>query len=129
MLGFPILFSITLWSLWATNQRRRDLVRLFGPPKEISRTKGVGWFVCLLSIIILYAFLSVNVSYFYRTLPGWALLGEEGSHLAYVQSIMSGGVYGKDFSSPYGPMMIYPMVWLMKSLGPRYSLPDFTLIY
>jgi len=51
MLGFPILFSITLWSLWATNQRRRDLVRLYGPPKEISRTKGVGWFVCLLSII------------------------------------------------------------------------------
>ena len=117
MLGFPILFSIMLWSLWARNGRRRDLTRLFGPSEEILGETGIGWPICLFFVITLYAFLSVNVSYFYRTLPGWALLGEEGSHLAYVQSILSGGVYGKDFSCPYAPMMIYPMVWLMKLFG------------
>jgi hypothetical protein len=79
--------------------------------------KAIGWPIVLLSVIALYAFLSINVTNFFRTMPGWPLLGEEGSHLAYVQSILSGGVYGKDFSSPYGPMMIYPMVWLMKLCG------------
>ena len=73
----------------------------------------------VLLVIACYLFVSFDVGYFYGTSPGWPFLGEEGSHFAYVQSMLSGGVYGRDFTCPYGPMMIYPMFWLVKLFGPR----------
>ena len=71
----------------------------------------------VLLVIACYLFVSFDVGYFYGTSPGWPFLGEEGSHFAYVQSMLSGGVYGRDFTCPYGPMMIYPMFWLVKLFG------------
>jgi len=47
----------------------------------------------------------------------WPFLGEQGATLAWVQSIWSGGVYGRDFFCLYGPMFIYPLAWLMDGFG------------
>lgn len=43
----------------------------------------------------------------------WPYLGEEGATLAWVQSLSTGGVFGRDFFSLYGPMFVYPLLWLM----------------
>ena len=117
ILGFPIIFSIAIWLFWRGKQRSRDLTEAFGSAEESAGFKNTGWVVCLLVVIGCYLFLSFDTNYLYWITYGWGLLGEEGGHLAIAQSILSGGVYGKDFSSPYGPMMTYPMVWLMKLFG------------
>jgi hypothetical protein len=49
---------------------------------------------------------------------GWPLLGEHGATLAWVESIRNGGVYGRDFFSLYGPMLVYPLAWLTEIVGP-----------
>jgi len=116
-LGFPIIFSVGIWLVWARGERRRGLSNLFYQVDELLPNKDAGWIVSLLIVIICYFLLSFDINYFYGPISGWGLLAEEGAHLAYAQTILSGGVYGKDFFSPYGPMMIYPMVWLMKLFG------------
>jgi len=47
----------------------------------------------------------------------WFFLGEQGATLAWVQSIMTGGIFGRDFFSLYGPMFVYPLAWIMDWVG------------
>lgn len=47
----------------------------------------------------------------------WLFLGEQGATLAWVQSIMTGGIFGRDFFSLYGPMFVYPLAWIMEWVG------------
>lgn len=117
ILGFPIIFSIAIWLLWRGRQHSRNLAEAFRLAEESDPPKNSRWIVCLLVVIGCYLFFSFDKDYVYWVTFGWGLLGEEGGHLAIVQSILSGGVYGKDFASPYGPMMTYPMVWSMKLFG------------
>ncbi len=117
ILGFPIIFSMAIWLFWRGKQRSRDLTEAFRSAEESTPLKNSGRIVCLLVVIGCYLFFSFDMNYFYWITFGWGLLGEEGGHLAIVQSILSGGVYGRDFASPYGPMMTYPMVWSMKLFG------------
>ena len=35
----------------------------------------------------------------------------------WIQSLLSGGVYAKDFQCLYGPMLIYPLLWVMNIFG------------
>jgi hypothetical protein len=116
-LGLPILFSLSLWLLWVKGKRQAELRRLLeGSPQNAQEVKR-GWVPWVLLVIACYLFVSFNIGYFYRPSSGWPFLGEEGSHFAYIQSMLSGGVYGKEFTCPYGPMMIYPMFWLVKLFG------------
>ncbi len=116
-LGFPVLFSLFLWLIWARGKRRADLRRLLETSSQTSQEGKKGWAPWLLLVIACYLFVSFNIGFFYRPSTGWPFLGEEGSHFAYIQSMLSGGVYGKDFTCPYGPMLIYPMFWLVKLFG------------
>jgi len=124
-LCIPTLFSLGLWLLWAGKGRRAGLAEILAAGKEnIEARKGkdIVWTLCLLAVIFFYLIYSFNVNYFlsprYDLRTGsWVTLGEEGEVLAWVQSILSGGAYGKDFFCLYGPMLIYPLVWLMKLLG------------
>jgi len=115
--GFPVLFSLSLWLIWARGKRRADLRRLLETSPQTSQEGKKGWTPWVLLVIACYLFVSFNIGYFYRPSTGWPFLGEEGSHFAYIQNMLSGGVYGKDFTCPYGPMMIYPMFWLVKLFG------------
>jgi len=117
ILGFPIICSVILWLFWRGKQHSRNLREALRLTEESMPIKSSGWTVCLLIVIGFSLCLSFDLNYFYWITSGWNLLGEEGGPLAIVQSILSGGVYGKDFVSPYGPMMTYPMVWSMKLFG------------
>lgn len=118
VLGFPILCSIIPWYLWARN-KKEHLRGLLADTDDLPVTKNRAWLISLLLVALFYLAASFNINGFY--LPGWnsysrawLFLGEDGENLAWVQSIFSGGVYGKDFFCLYGPMLIYPLAWAMK---------------
>jgi hypothetical protein len=130
VLGFPVLFSVGIWLLWARKERLSNLKEIFCITENISSPKTTGWSICLLSVLIYYLFISFNLTYFYTpnynsAVGAWPFLGEEGMTLAWVQSIFSGGVYGKDFFSVYGPMLIYPLAFVMKLFGISVSVERF----
>ena len=116
-LGLPILFSLSLWFLWMRGKDRPKLrILLEGSSQNIQELRS-GWAPWVFLVMAWYLFVSFQIGYFYKPSIGWPFLGEEGSHFAYMQSLLSGGIYGRDFACPYGPMMIYPMFWLMKLFG------------
>jgi hypothetical protein len=121
VLCFPVIFSLGIWYLWARN-KREQLREIYAAEKEMTLTRDTRWVLCLLSVVILGPFISFNAEIFSspgwnRFVGSWVLLGEEGENLAWVQSIFSGGVYGKDFFCLYGPMLIHPLAWVMNWFG------------
>jgi hypothetical protein len=71
-------------------------------------------------LVTLYAAVSasrLNLTAYDPYIGAWTLLGEEGFNLAWMQSIFSGGVYGKDFFGLFGPMLVYPLAWVMWAFG------------
>lgn len=54
----------------------------------------------------------------------WYYLGEQGATLAWVHSLGTGGVFGRDFFSLYGPMFVYPLRWLMDLWGDDSALVE-----
>ena len=128
-LGFPIVISTGIWYFWMRKAGKR-LSTIFNNYTEIEISKNVDWRICLLAVVIFCFFVSFNINGFYlpgwnRYVGAWVLLGEDGENLAWVQSIFSGGVYGKDFYCLYGPMLIYPLAWIMKLFGPSVQVERF----
>ncbi len=121
LLGFPVVFALAPWYVWARNKKQR-LVSMLGDGWEHPVLKNRGWTISLAVVILFYAYASFNINQFYvpawnQKVGAWLLLGEDGENLAWVQSIFSGGVYGKDFFCIYGPMLIYPLAGFMKIFG------------
>jgi hypothetical protein len=121
ILGFPVLFAVGGWLFWSRGERRRSLAAMLAvglPPKG----KTTGWRVILAITgisciaITLLCFRSAAYSNLVSLTP-WLFLGEEGENLAWAQSILNGGVYGRDIHCLYGPMLIYPLVGFMKLAG------------
>jgi hypothetical protein len=116
-LGLPAIGAVLLWLLGrgSSDLGRNTLACGFNPP-----TRGV-WLVVALSLLASIFFgwhMTAMLSPRWDTGVGsWIFLGEEGATLAWVQSIIGGGIYGRDFFSLYGPMFIYPLVWLMNLFG------------
>lgn len=126
-LAFPILFAVGLWLVWVRMAQRRDeLIDLFSPESK-QTLKTASWRWLLAAVTVGYLFFSFNVNRFYvpvyNPLVGaWPFLGEEGENLGWIQSILNGGVYGNDFHCLYGPMLLYPLAWLMKVTGPSVTI-------
>lgn len=121
ILGFPVLLGVGGWLCWATGERRKRLSAMFADGLP-SRGTTAGWRVMLaitglmVLALSLACFRSPAYSNLVSLLP-WVFLGEEGENLAWAQSLLGGGVYGRDIHCLYGPMLIYPLVWLMKLVG------------
>ncbi|HVP14134.1 MAG TPA: hypothetical protein VMS88_01245, partial [Terriglobales bacterium] len=48
----------------------------------------------------------------------WAILGEEGEMMAWVNTVLRGGVLSRDVYCLYGPLSIYPVALLFKLFHP-----------
>jgi len=79
---------------------------------------GIYWkffdYVLLPSLIVL---LTLNRNYFFGCIGPYCLFSEEGQHLGAINSILRGQILFKDTFILYGPLMIYPLVGLMKLFG------------
>lgn len=122
VLAFPVVFSIGIWLL-CMNKQRRSLLRNLLSIDEETRATGSNTSISLLLLIsILYLLFSFNINYFYvpyytDKIGAFIFLTEEGAHLTWAQNILSGMVYGRDFSCLRGPMLLYPLAWAMKFFG------------
>jgi hypothetical protein len=121
LLFFPVSFSIVPWYLWARNRTAvlREMFSFADTTKTETNQRTYLYVIILLLVGVLWTF---NITDFYDPnfkpfVGSWPFLGEDGENLAWVQSILSGGVYGKDFFCLYGPLLIYPLAWAMKLFG------------
>lgn len=122
LLVLPAAGAIGLWLGWSTG-RRGPLLDLLPERPGNPQGKDRWWRVALVGVGAAYLLASFNLSHlnlpgFNRVVGPWLLLGEEGENLAWAQSILEGGVYGRDFFCLYGPMLVYPLAWAMKLFGP-----------
>lgn len=122
VLGFPVVFSVGTWLLWANKERRNLLREMFLIKVESSTTKNIGWKLSAFLVAISYLLFSFNINNFfyilyYENVGVSPFLAEEGVNLTWAYSILSGEAYGKDFACLYGPMSIYPLAWAMKLFG------------
>lgn len=129
ILGFPVLVSIALWYIWARSYKDR-LAAMFESGNPAPLIKKKDWAISVVAVVLFYLYASFELNRFYS--PGWnpdvgawIFLGEDGENLAWVQSIFSGGVYGKDFFCLYGPMFIYPLAAIMKIFGATVAVERF----
>ncbi|MDA8174925.1 MAG: hypothetical protein M0018_10105 [Nitrospiraceae bacterium] len=133
--GFPVLFSCVFWLLWANTGRRAGLARIL-EEKESGGQDVFGahgehrwfWRLALPAMIAIYFFYFKLIIFYHSPINNWQFTnwrfqGEEGVVLAWAQQILKGRVYGRDFLSPYGPMLLYPVAWLMKLTGPSVIMP------
>ncbi len=118
LLGFPTAFAIIPWYVWARN-KKQELASFLNGTDALPVEKDYRWALCAGFVILFYAYACFTMNGFFtpgwnRYVGAWLFLGEDGENLAWAQSILSGGVYGKDFFCLYGPMLIYPLTWVMK---------------
>ncbi len=75
------------------------------------------WLYLVSALIALYL---VYYASFFSTywISEWYLLGEQGENLAWARRLMNGGVLYRDSFCLYGPLMQYPLAFLMDILGP-----------
>ncbi|NVO00611.1 MAG: hypothetical protein HXX17_14945 [Geobacteraceae bacterium] len=114
MVALPIGFAILFWHLWARKYGYDRLRLIFDYPQSVMCK--LSW-LQLIAIFASILFISFNINYFFAPISGWDFLGEEGINLFAVSKILDGGVQSIDFTTGYGPMLIYPLAMLMKLLG------------
>ncbi len=114
---FPVL-AVRLFGRF----RGPESIAVPAPPEGPPAAKGLSWKVCLAVVACAYVLASIHAVAMRR--PGWnplvgawVFLGEEGENLAWAQSILSGGVYGRDFVCLYGPLMVYPLAGFLALFG------------
>ena len=122
VLVLPAAGACGLWLIWSIGRRRR-LLDLLPEPQADTQARDRWWRFALLGTCAVYLLTSFHLTLlhtvnFNSTVGPWPFLGEEGENLAWAQSILQGGVYGKDFFCLYGPMLIYPLAWAMELFGP-----------
>jgi hypothetical protein len=118
----PVISSVCFWFVWAKDEKRRELLSMGFTPELPLPEKNQVWRWIFVSLGCIYVVISFDINNFYSPyfndyMGAWPFLGEEGANLSWAQSILRGGVYGKDFQCLYGPMLIYPLSWFMKVFG------------
>ena len=129
--GFPVFFALLFWSVWAW-KRRSQLIPIYDLLWDDQPVPhGKKWLLSLILLATIYIIVYFpmwtffDVMYISGNVKAWPFIGEEGEILAWVQSILNGGIYGKDFFCLYGPLMLYPLALLMKVFGPSVSIARF----
>lgn len=125
VLLLPPLGAFLSWLVWA--RCRRSAIMVFHHAETVLPRKDMLWKAALIFAALVYAYACLSMTFirmptYNPPATSWIFLGEEGVHLACVQSIMRGGVYGLDFFSAYGPMLVYPLYWVMELFGTQASI-------
>lgn len=120
-ISMPVLFAVGGWLVFIRNEKRQLVTEYLAQNQDyLPKTKA--WVFCLILVTAVYLVLSFNINFLFKPnyYPGsgyWPFLGEEGITLAWVHSLLSGEIFSKDFSSAYGPMLLYPLALFMKLFG------------
>lgn len=120
LITLPFCCAVLPWYLWARS-RMHELHDVLNPviiPADNGYNKN--YFAVFLLIAFVLLTFDINIFFISGQNPvvgAWGFLGEEGAPLAWAHSILSGGVYGKDFFCLYGPLLPYSLAGAMKLFG------------
>lgn len=118
MIGLPVLGSWLGWGLvWRSASPLGRGMFADGLPPPSRRAWPLALFGLGLTGLASWHATYLTAPNWNPAVGAWPLLGEQGATLAWAQSIMAGGVYGRDFFALYGPMFVYPLAWLMELTG------------
>lgn len=112
----PFSCSLVTWLLWSRGRLPALATLLCKEPDTPPPSSAVPPWV-IAAITVGFLLLTFNINGFYQTDGGWWFLGEEGEYLAWVQMVLDGGVYGRDFLATRGPLVVYPLALFMKLFG------------
>lgn len=120
LITLPFFCAVLPWYLWARN--RIPVLHDVLNPVTTNYEKGHSIYSFAGIMLIMHVLLTFDINFFSSPVNNpwvgsWPFLGEEGAPLAWVQSILSGGTYGKDFFCLYGPLMPYSLAGAMKLFG------------
>jgi hypothetical protein len=113
---FPVTCSLGAWLVWSRG-RRNELAALFRNGPAAAPISFPHRRIVALAVFLFFLLATFNVNNFYEPIGGWAFLGEEGEFLAWTQILLTGGDYARDFFCLYGPLVLYPLAWVMKLFG------------
>lgn len=119
----PIFGAISFWLPWGF--KRRNIFTRFLPCNMTERFSFMlhplrPMILMLLASALFFLFFDNGYIYapkWNNAAGAWPLLGEEGQFLEWVQRVLQGEVYGRDFYCQYGPLMLYPLVLWQKISG------------
>lgn len=114
LITLPISFAMLFWFIWVRRIDYKRLSNILEFQNCFSRPPNRRQLIVVYSSILLISF---NINYFFKPIFDWSFPIEEGINLFSASIILSGGVQSLDFSSQYGPMLIYPLAMLMKFFG------------
>jgi len=120
LITLPFFCAVTPWYFWARN-RMNVLHDVLNPPAT-QYDHGFCVYTIIGVLLAMFVLLTFDINIFSMSghnpvVGSWIFLGEEGAPLAWAQSILSGGTYGKDFYCLYGPLMPYSLAGAMKLFG------------
>jgi hypothetical protein len=107
--------SLALYCAWALRAGRgvgAPLSTSFPTAKRVTALE-----LALVSLVFVAGFAR------FASAPGasigtWVVLAEEGEMLAWVDTVLRGGVLSRDVFCLYGPLSIWPVALLFRALGP-----------
>ncbi len=122
------------WSVWCgrsmSAEAQSETVRMKPPmwSPEPQRKRLMDW--VLISIVIAYAQFGSDrfVTGFWWKDVYWPFLSEEGTILATADRLLHGGVLYRDEFAVYGPLMLYPVSWLMRIVDSVVTLRIYAFI-
>jgi len=116
LIVLPVTGSLGAWLVWSRG-RRSELAALFRSEPVAGSTSLLKRRVDALVIFLVSLLATFNINNFYSPVGGSAFLREEGEYLAWAQILLDGGEYARDFFCLYGPLVLYPLAWIMKLSG------------
>ncbi len=121
-----IVVTIVFWWGWSA-WRARGVLSLqdfptpvqIGPeiPQSATRESRLRrkWVIDWVLIPVLIAYIAFDINNFSNSwFDSWTFLSEEGMILAGADRLLRGGVLYRDEFALYGPLMFYPVAWLLR---------------
>ena len=128
-LAVAVAASTGLWLLWAgrtSGAPRRgrgvsapgpSMVRAVAAPADEQPAPRWHWLEwVLIPLLIVLGFFKLDMAR--NGFSAWASLAEEGEMMAWVDTLLRGGVLSRDVYCLYGPLSTYPVAFLFKLFGP-----------
>lgn len=128
-LAVAVVASVALWLLWASHNDggapRGRGVAATGPSmvravvatadeQPTSRWHWLEW--VLIPLLIVLGFFKLDMAR--NGFNAWSILAEEGEMMAWVDTLLRGGVLSRDVYCLYGPLSTYPVALLFRLFGP-----------
>lgn len=128
--AIPLAFFVwcgCAWRAW----RRQDATGMAGQERMIrhedeglasaSKLRSIPLFDYVI-LPLLIALAIYDGRFFTEGTNSFVLLAEDGQFVAWVQKILSGQVLHRDAFCLYGPLMVYPVAWVMQVFGQTFMV-------